>query len=531
MDKGFTIQGKLIEADSPECFYLLTTVNNRTALFLKSSTIDSASIYSFGRLAFHGIQAEANWSTILEHVPDPVNTEKAELKEKLLSQREANRAYLQDELESEAISEDTYEQLTELFSRLFPAYGHFIDKVNFLSDNYYGFEPSWHFDDFHVAPDFKSLVTEAFGVYRKDLARSVAKSSGSTIALLSLFRNSITMEQMIELLEESKLSSKSGWAIVSQNIRNTVADLSSFDRLNPALRFRLVKDLLATIEISEDEVFGDLSMIEDSLTMLASVSSKNLKRFRSDRTWEEVHNRAMELASDESVEKLNSLSLPAMLTQLDGSVMLERLKLRLLRTPLDFVRAGSKHALDNCMAKSGYYSKAKQGESYCLVIYDLLAIEECSQETPQISSELTAVHSEITAADSTVDNFAQTSEAKGRLSTVGLVAGVELQLAGGRWRVLQLKGASNRPLEDRELISSYLLEVLGTASSSSQSSSSPKRSPSSTVARADALSMLESLQTAASTQRILHDRVELARNFQFSIELEPELDYLDYPLH
>lgn len=416
MEQGFDRLGQLVASDDPNCSYVLAEHSGRPVFYHSGQGIESASMYSFGRLACWAIKADGfSWQNILELVPDPDTAEKHELKAKLMETEESTIDFVMDEIDPKGISPEIFEQIAELFSRLFPAHGHFEDRWNFLSDNFYSFEPSWSFRSYHTAPDFRTLIEEAFGSYRKDIARAAVSNSGSALALLTRFSSVLTSEQMVELLERSKSAKCGGWAFLGTSFDTALTHMGSFGRLGGALRLRLVHDLFDRLEADGSDGFITAAVVEDTLTMLQSVPDSELKRFRSDRNWDQVHGRAVELASDEEIEGLDPIDFPRAIEDLDR-VELSSMGLKLLRTPLDYLRAGSESGLNNCMGKAGYYTKAKKGESYCLVGYRDLR----------------------------------------------LVAGIELEHQDGKWRVLQLNGPKNSKIEDRpELEDELLLRLNG----------------------------------------------------------------------
>jgi len=418
MDYGLNRSGELVEAGSADAVYLLEVREDRSMIHRLQRDEGPCSMYHFGRIACWAITVDFDWKPMLSVLPDPGTPEKIQLREKLSEEWEFIRSFIDDEIGRE-LTRETFDDILEAFCRLFPAYGHFSDMVNFLSDNYYSFDPSWSFKEYQSAPTFQKLIEEAFGGYRKDLARAVSQSSGSAISLLAHFSGSITAEQMVKVLMAGLPDQCAGWGFLGSRFDEVLADLSSLDLLTPSLRFHLVEDLVQRLKRSAEEDggydgFETVAIIEDTLTMLRSVPKAELKRFRSDRSWNQVHSRAVALASEDDVEGLDSLSLPQALEALDGEVLGNDLRLALLRRPVDFLRAGSQSGLDNCMGKAGYYTKAKNGESYCLVGY-----------------------------------------AEGSLR-----AGIELTKTREGWKVLQLNGPHNDALEEAGELERELLNRL-----------------------------------------------------------------------
>jgi len=418
MDYGLNRSGELVEATSDEAVYMLSVREGRSTISRTQRDEGPCSMYHFGRIACWTITADFSWKPMLSVLPNPATPEKIQLREKLSEEWEFIHSFIDDEIGRD-ISRELFDDILEAFCRLFPAYGHFNDMVNFLSDNYYSFDPSWNFKEYQSASTFQELIEEAFGGYRKDLARAVRKSSGSAISLLAHFKDSITPEQMVKALAMDIPDQCAGWGFLGSRFDEILEDLSSFDLLSPSLRFHLVEDLIQRLQKGADEDggydgFETAAIIADTLTMLRSVPTAELKRFRSDRNWNQVHSRAVALASEDEVEALDALALPPVLEALDGETLFQDFRLVLLRRPVDFLRAGSKSGLDNCMGKAGYYTKAKNGESYCLVAY----------------------------------------------TANKLRAGIELKETNEGWKVLQLNGPHNGALEEAREIEKELLSRL-----------------------------------------------------------------------
>lgn len=411
MEQGFDLAGKPVEAESDECRFLLVELQGRPIFRWKSRDEEFGSMYGFGSVVSIAIRNGFDWTAVLLQIPDPGTDERFQLRDKLLGQWEEISSYIEDELNVQDYSFEAYSQVVELFSRLYPAYGHFEDKISFLSDNFYSFEPAWSFQSYHTAPDFRTMIAEAFGVYRKDLAREVARSTGSAIALFSRFSSSVTIEEVTALFQNYAGSDLRDWSFVGTDLDRAMEDNGSFNRLNPALRLRLIHDFFDSLLKPQSDGFLLSSIVRDTLLMLNSIPASELKRFRSDRNWDQVHSRAVGLASDEDVSGLGPLSFPRELEELDGQSLKDSTGLKLLRSPFDFLRAGSKSGLDNCMGSAGYYTKAKNGESYCLVGY--------SQDK--------------------------------------LTLGIELKQEDGGWKILQLNGPGNKAIEDRRDIEDELV--------------------------------------------------------------------------
>lgn len=444
MAKGFTDRGLPVEVDSDECGFLLDELNGRPVFRRNGGREEAGSIYSFGTVACMAMACGFDWAAILEEVPDPATEERFRLRDDLLGRWDDISDFIADEINVKSYSFEAYAQIVELFSRLYPAHGHFLDKCNFLSDNFYSFEPDWRFQTYHTAPDFRTMVEEAFGVYRKDLAREVAKSNGSTIALFSSFSSSVTSEELTELFRTYEHASFRDWSYLGSGLSRALEDVDSFNRLNRGLRIRLIHDLCKSLLEAQEDGFTAANIMEDALVMLRSVPEAELKRFRSDRNWDQVHSRAVELASDEDVSGLEPLSFPAELEALDGQRLQGTTGLKLLRTPLEYLQAGSSSGLANCMGSAGYYTKAKNGQSYCLVGYS--------------STELTL--------------------------------GIELAVENDKWKVLQLSGPGNRQLKDRASLQGRLIELLAEAK---EAGSSKRKSAAPTSEGSEELKEIEAL--------------------------------------
>jgi len=420
MEQGFSTAGAPVVAYAEDCAYVLSELNGRAVLLSRvGEEFAPCSMYDFGRVACTSIALKSSWSAILEHLPDPGSQEKIALSEKLTGDWEQIEDFIREEIRPEGISRELFDELVEVYSRLFPAFGHCSDMAIFLSDNYYSFDPAWGFRGFHTAPDFRTLIEEAFGVYRKDLARAVSKSNGSAISILSYFKDEVSPEQMVKLLGGSELfDGHSAWGFLGATYDEILTELTGFSRLAPTLRFRLIEDLMEQImvgrERDEDEDangFSTVNILRDTLVMLETVPEAELKRFRSDRNWDQVHGRAVVASGGTLAPTPEDIPIPRELLGLDGTPMLEHFRLKLLQTAEEFLQAGSKAGLSNCMGKAGYYTKMRKGKSYCFV--------------------------------------AQTSSR--------LVAGIELQRITEGWKVVQVNGPGNQRLGFAKEIEDELL--------------------------------------------------------------------------
>ncbi len=418
MDKAFDRSGSPTTLGSPSAYLVLTSRNGRPLLQQdRGEGIELISPYSFGGLAAYLIRIDFSWTALLEAVPSPETLEQAELRRSLLSQRGMIQNYYRDEIKASGIADDVYEELVELYSRLFPVFGRFLDSHHFLSDNFYSFDPIWSFRDFQSAPDFHSLLEEAFGCYRKDLARAVARSKGSAICTLSHLWSYFTVEQLVELLDRFDSRFTQGFGYAAKSFEGAMEYSAAFGRLSPRLRYILALDLLELIRDRERDEFVFIGLIRDTLVMLESVADSDLKRFRSDRSWDAVHNRATLLASpDKSMGTAREISFPEVVESLENAHVGDGLSLKLLRVPLEFTLAGSQRGLDNCMGSAGYYTKALNGESYCLIIHRAGELEAALE--------------------------------------------IAFERDSRSWKIVQLNGKGNRKLKDSDRLRATVLELL-----------------------------------------------------------------------
>lgn len=415
MEYGFTRVGKPTDLTASDCHLIVEQLSDRTLLYSAETGANSSSMYIFGRIACWAIKTNADWSQILQRIPDPATQESVDLRKKVFATKVSTMNFIQSEIEENGITESTFDTLAEVYVRLFPAYGNFDDRSCFLSDDFYGFEPHWDNKSFHSAPDFKTMLKEAFGYYRKDLARKVASLSGSSIALFSNFKDTLTAEQLIEVMGEELSNHCGGWAMIGVTIDKAFKDIETFKRLSPSMRLRLAKNFVSMLEAGDG--FEATSMVEDCLTMMRSIPDEHMRRFRSDKTWVSAHNRAVNLASEEVVQNIDPIEFPPEILALNEAPISEDWQLKLLKTPWEYFIAGSKDGLDNCMGKSGYYTKAKNGDSYCLVA---------------------------------VDNEDKMS----------LKAAIEVSKNSNGWEILQFNGKSNESLDNREQLEDNLSMML-----------------------------------------------------------------------
>lgn len=415
MEYGFTRNGKITDLAAKDCYFIVKQLPDRTLLYTVEGGENSSSMYLFGRIVCWAIRANVDWSQILQRIPDPETQESMNLRKKVFSTKKATMDFIQGEIEEKGISESAFDALAEIYVRLFPAYGNFDDRSCFLSDDFYGFEPNWDNETFHSAPNFKIMVKEAFGVYRKDLARKVASLSASSIALFSNFKDSLTPEQLIEIMDEPLSNHCGGWAMIGVTIAKSLKDSETFNRFSPGMRSRLAKNFVAMLE--DGDGFEATSMVQDCLVMIKSIPDEHMKRFRSDKTWVSIHNRAVHLASEETIQSIDPIDFPAEVLALDEAPISANWQLKLLKTPWDYLLAGNKDGLNNCMGKSGYYTKAKNGDSYCLVAVD----------------------------------------SKDKMS---LKAAIEIAKGEKGWDILQFNGKSNEQLDNKEELEDELSMIL-----------------------------------------------------------------------
>lgn len=427
MEQRFDAVGSPVAAGS-DWSYLLRERDGRMIFQHRGdSELIAGSMYHFGQLACMAISSGFDWTAVLEALPDPGTSEKEELSSKLLAEEERALDYAFEELSGPRMSLETLRSIIEVYCRLFPAFGHFDDRWIFLSDNFYSFDPTWNYRSFHSAPDFRTLIQEAFGAYRRDLARAVASGAkGSAISLISRFAGILPAEQLAAALEGFSRDNSSGYGFMGTDYDLALESLADFSLLNPALKQRLFLDLLSGVAGDEDNLFLFAALVRDSLIMLSTVPREEYRRFRSDKDWNQFHGRVISLASEERIESLDPLRFPKEISALDGKPLGSTI-LKLLRTPIEFLQAGSKSCLDNCMGKAGYYTRAKNGESYCLVGYQ-----------------------------------------DGKLSF-----GLELKQEESLWSIAQLTGPSNSALEQRGEIEVELLKILN----GSEGKVEPKAAP------------------------------------------------------
>lgn len=419
MEYGFDVKGAIVEIDDASCTHVLAVENGRSRFYTKRIGINSASMYSFGVVIGQLLSSASdakisyNWENLLQVLPDPGTEEKVNLQKGLLKLEKEVHYYAESELNVKDLSTDEYLKLVEVYSRLFPAFGHFRDNSLFVADNFYGFEPAWKFRDYHSAPTFKVLVEETFGTYRKDLAKAFASSNGSAISLVAIFSQSVTAEQSVRLLSIPAAPALWGWGIVGDTLSNALADLTQFNRLSGSLRYRLIEDLLENLRTTEDG-WSLSTMLEDTFTMLETVKDNDLKRFKSDKTWDQVHGRAIELCSGDGDAKMGRNAIPIEVKNVEG-VDICSTRFAILRNPIDFQHAGE--ALNNCMAKAGYFTKFRRGKSISLIGFN------------------------------------------GENAAIGL----EIARDEGVWKVLQLNGVNNQRVDNRQEMEEVLLKSLNSS--------------------------------------------------------------------
>lgn len=286
-----------------------------------------------------------------------------------------SKSYAEGEFGIE-LTKDCFLAISKLYTILFPVFGKLRKEIIFF-DYYYQYFPSYSYFPWQNAGSWKELITEAFGIYRKDLSKVLETSSNISFPTLSLFSSYMPIESILtttDNLDLTKWFPQHGIIEDLNGVRNTVL-LSQLERLPLKVRKRLLVDFFNSSEENEDNGVNT-PQVEDALTMLAQVSDENMKRYHSDKTWFEVHNRSINYAEGDTLEdKTLEVAIPHWLKKINEKffeISDVSYGVKVLTKPNEFKLLGN--YLNICIGKAGYYGKAFNGDSYSLSL-------ESSQET------------------------------------------------------------------------------------------------------------------------------------------------------
>lgn len=232
-----------------------------------------------------------------------------------------------------------------IFASLYPR------KLDYCYDGFYGVVAGYSVYFPHLSETtFKGFVKELFGVWRKDAAKAVAESNPEMIEFIASLKESdiLTIEQYIYILEMHK------------KVNSEIVDINSFSKLNVLTNktfFRLIGDLISN-ELSYYEIRDTIEMVE--------ICGKS-KRYRAAKSWDDLHEIAMNLAPD--IKFANTIKLIEDFEKIiKGFNALESdITLKPMLDAKVFNYTGM--MLNICIGKGSYFRNSLAGDGYCFNIW------------------------------------------------------------------------------------------------------------------------------------------------------------------
>jgi len=252
--------------------------------------------------------------------------------------------YLLDELNA-TLSVEKRLILCELIEQLYPAFWPQLVEPNhcILYDGFYGQSLSQQYLPFHSARSYEGLVSEVFGVARKDTLRESRKIDAFGFTVAYVFKDLLPVEVILQRVTGS---------ISSFDFPVTPETYKPLLKLSQPQRVHLLEDLVNNSKL-EPWVF------EDALELLNDFPNEILKRLKGANTWEELHERLMRYC--DVIEGSGEIRIPDSLEPLESPV--ENLHFIPLKRAKEFAMIGE--FLEICLGKAGYYKKAVNGETFC----------------------------------------------------------------------------------------------------------------------------------------------------------------------
>jgi len=248
------------------------------------------------------------------------------------------------------ISAKVAEAFIELYLSCFPVFWRYAvtEESCIVYDGFYGRYLATREEEYHYSTSYRELVEDVTGVARKDTLREFRELNEDQVALLSVFRGLLPPETMLASLK--RLPSRFFDFLVEPS-RYLV-----LQRLSQTVRLRLFEDTILSRVC-------DPGLMNDALTMLEDMEDGELKRLKGVRSWMDLHNRVMRLTALDGDEEI-VLKTPPELMKLSESTRNEDMQLVPLMRASEFLHVGQ--VLDICIGTHSYFSRARNGESYCL---------------------------------------------------------------------------------------------------------------------------------------------------------------------
>lgn len=268
------------------------------------------------------------------HFPEATVTPLTEMEEHYIEELRFYDNSMTDKQKREVV-----DVVLKMVHMAFPVYVNFVD--NRLSDGYYSYNVSdFSPQSFHRAATYREMVTDIFGVYRKDLAKAVLGCTNNTLLWASNFREILDIEAIIEVLKDAPR--------MSDGIRKNMELLRDFPKNTITHLFR------NGFSPEVDDV-----MVEDGLSMASHIPFSERKLCK---TWKELHDRGMVnySPSEDGVKEINH---PAGFEKFFQEASFDDLKVVPLRTSYEFIQTGKDMSV--CVGSMGYIMRAFDGQGYC----------------------------------------------------------------------------------------------------------------------------------------------------------------------
>ena len=225
-----------------------------------------------------------------------------------------------------------------IVSLAFPIFSTLME--NRLNDGFYAFY-RW---DVRNRPhyrlhSYKDFLIAEFGVYRKDLAKAVAKSNDSAVRWASRFAPIIDIDSIIQALLEKP--------------RRSGDDIESMEAIRHFPRNTIKRLLSEGLSSQIDPI-----MIDDALEMAPFVLPEEQKLCKS---WKGVHDYGMVHYTNDREEK--GIRHTKEFEDFFKNAKFEGYQVVPLRDSQAFVQTGK--LMDVCVGSVGYISRAYDGDGYC----------------------------------------------------------------------------------------------------------------------------------------------------------------------
>lgn len=262
------------------------------------------------------------------------------------------------------VADENKEKVVLVIARIssiaFPVYAFF--DVSRTNDGFYyaGYLPDTSLRNYHFASDLREFLTALFGVYRKDLARTVVTKNLLQIYWAANFVNILDIESIIASLEKLNRVMEVEW--FNMNI------LEEFPR-------KVKRSLL-------ENVSGvDPVLVQDALNMAAWIPERKRRKCTS---WLTLHDTGMLHYSLESSE-VGFIEPPEELNRFFSEAKFHNLEVEPLVNPELFIATGSE--MNVCVGSMPYIMSSVEDKGYCFRLNNSLGQAEALVEVVRHDKE------------------------------------------------------------------------------------------------------------------------------------------------